>query len=357
MPSKLLIDEYPLVFQPTLAVLTSLNEAVVLQQLHYWLKNNAGKPGHLHDGRVWCWNTYKDWRQGNFPFWSESTIKRAFSDLRKRGLVIKGNYNRVSFDRTGWYTIDYEALEELHPSGQDELIRQIILTPSSGQHDETIPETTAETTTYIPAAKSAAGEQPISSAAPEVGTTECEIPAGLNEKKSKELRHRCTCCDEKDVIGWGDEECPNCGAVIVWIGNKWLERKEWAKGKDQAAGRQHNFKHSNPAITFAQELCGAKASQEEIESMLKYLSANGQEAFEKMCHEIHTADSAEGKFGRGILRHIANTAPYYGKSGQKKFQQSIESRGQTPAAPSKSTAATKLPSEAAMESLNGNSTW
>ena len=118
--TMLLINEYPLMFQPTLAVLTSLNEAIALQQLKYWLTQNANKPDHIKDGRVWCWNTYEEWQKNNFPFWSISTIKRAFTDLENRGLVIKGNFNKASFDRTGWYTIDEDAVEKLLSSGQVE---------------------------------------------------------------------------------------------------------------------------------------------------------------------------------------------------------------------------------------------
>ena len=38
MSSRLLIDEYPLVVQPSLAALVGINEAIILQQIHYWLQ-------------------------------------------------------------------------------------------------------------------------------------------------------------------------------------------------------------------------------------------------------------------------------------------------------------------------------
>src|SRR5690606_10949183 len=75
----------------------------------------------------WIYNTYAEWAV-QFPFWSESTIKRTIRNLEKKGLIITGNFNKVKFDKTKWYTIDYEKLERLSsPSGQNDL--------SSGQND------------------------------------------------------------------------------------------------------------------------------------------------------------------------------------------------------------------------------
>jgi DNA-binding HxlR family transcriptional regulator len=53
-----------------------------------------------------------DWSK-QFPFWSQKTLSRTISSLEKQGLVISGNYNQKGYDRTKWYTIDYDALELL----------------------------------------------------------------------------------------------------------------------------------------------------------------------------------------------------------------------------------------------------
>ncbi|PKE17795.1 DnaD domain protein [Macrococcoides caseolyticum] len=106
--SKLLMDEHPIQVMPTLASHIGLNEAIILQQMHYWLS----KSNHKHDGRMWIYNTVKGWAE-QFPFWSESTIKRAINNLTKKELVLIGNYNKAKFDKTLWYSIDYEKLDEL----------------------------------------------------------------------------------------------------------------------------------------------------------------------------------------------------------------------------------------------------
>ena len=105
MVRNLLIDEYPLLVPPSLAVEFGLNEAIVLQQIHYWL----AKKGNFEDGRYWVYNTYEGWAK-QFPFWSVSTIRRILGKLEDSGVIISGNYNKMGADRTKWYSIDYDKL-------------------------------------------------------------------------------------------------------------------------------------------------------------------------------------------------------------------------------------------------------
>jgi len=85
--TNLLIDDEPLQVLPKLAVSMGLDEAIVIQQLHYWL-NPRRKSGKVIGGRRWIYNTYKEWRETNFPFWSEIHIKRLFLSLEKAGVIV-----------------------------------------------------------------------------------------------------------------------------------------------------------------------------------------------------------------------------------------------------------------------------
>jgi len=107
--SKLLLDTYPLVVIPELAVKIGLHEAIIVQQMHYWLKINEAAGRNLEDGRYWTFGTYEDW-QKQFPFWCEKTIFNLIQKLEKQGIVISGNYNGISIDRTKWYTLDYNKI-------------------------------------------------------------------------------------------------------------------------------------------------------------------------------------------------------------------------------------------------------
>lgn len=146
--SRLLINERPLMVLPNLACAIGLNEAMVLQQIHYWLD----KQQHYYEGHFWTYNTMEQWQQ-QFPFWSISTLKRTIKSLRTQELIITTDvFNKLEMDKTLWYTIDYDKLEiveEIHfqamnrPESQNDPLRpransQVVL--PSGQND-TMPRT------------------------------------------------------------------------------------------------------------------------------------------------------------------------------------------------------------------------
>jgi len=108
---RLLLDERPLVVIPELAVVVGLNNAIALQQVHYWVRINQRAEKNFREGYYWTYNTYQDWHD-QFPFWSISTIKRIFMELEVDGLIVTGSYNRLPIDRTKWYRINYERLAE-----------------------------------------------------------------------------------------------------------------------------------------------------------------------------------------------------------------------------------------------------
>lgn len=110
--SKLLINEYPILVLPSLAKAIGLNEAIVLQQVHYWLENP--KAGVVVDGHKWVHNTYQEWQE-NFPFWSIDTVRRTIGSLERMGLLISAQTAPNPFDKTKSYRVDYQ-----HPALLDE---------------------------------------------------------------------------------------------------------------------------------------------------------------------------------------------------------------------------------------------
>ena len=103
--SRLLIDEPPLQVLPSLAREIGLNEAIMLQQMHYWLI----KSSHEFEGVEWFYKTLEDW-QTEFPFWSAMTIRRTLTNLEKQKVIRIGNFNKKKFDKTKWYTIEYQCV-------------------------------------------------------------------------------------------------------------------------------------------------------------------------------------------------------------------------------------------------------
>ena len=131
---NLLLDDRPLVIQPKLAeLLGDLDEAVILQQIHYWLEKRL----NIKDGYSWVYNSMVEWNK-QFPWLSLKTLKRKFKSLEDKGLLITGNYNKAKFDRTKWYRIDYDAFSNLgNALGQNDLTNVSNCPNAKGQNDTT----------------------------------------------------------------------------------------------------------------------------------------------------------------------------------------------------------------------------
>lgn len=106
--NRLLMDERPLFVLPSLAQAVGLNEAIVLQHLHWSLGRDQAV---VQDSRRWIQLPVSELSK-TFPFWSEATIKRIVSDLRENGLLT----SRRSRDGN-LYTVDYVRMGQLDPSG------------------------------------------------------------------------------------------------------------------------------------------------------------------------------------------------------------------------------------------------
>ena len=127
--SRLLVEETPLQLLPTLATKVGLNEAIILQQMHYWLTSRHNK--NFINNRTWVYNSYEDWHQ-QFPFWSKETIKRTIYSLEKRKLIISCKLHEQRLDHRKWYTINYQELKGVKPCnnrlGQNDTIEQQFVT-------------------------------------------------------------------------------------------------------------------------------------------------------------------------------------------------------------------------------------
>ena len=112
--SMYLFDEQPIVANKALARALGLNDALVLQQINYWIEINKKSGKNYHDEKDWTYNSIRAWQENDFDYMSVDTVKRTFAKLEKAGYLLVGNYNKDPRDKTKWYTINDEKLEELY---------------------------------------------------------------------------------------------------------------------------------------------------------------------------------------------------------------------------------------------------
>lgn len=78
-------------------------EAVIINHLHFWIKKNEANNTNFHDGYYWTYNSMKAFSD-LFPYATERQLRYALQHLQDEGIVQTGNYNKVGYDRTLWYS-------------------------------------------------------------------------------------------------------------------------------------------------------------------------------------------------------------------------------------------------------------
>lgn len=94
---------------PLLAREIGTNEALVLQQISYWMERSKTS----HAGRKWVYNTTKEWVEKEFCFMSESTLKRVLNNLKKLGLIESKQLSKRTGYHINYYTVNHAAVAKL----------------------------------------------------------------------------------------------------------------------------------------------------------------------------------------------------------------------------------------------------
>lgn len=109
--NDLLLAEPPLVILVELAVRVGLDEAIIMQQLRYWLADERKPP--IRDGQRWVCPRDIDFF-APMTHRSLAILEKVLRRLEQAGLVrASDRYNAMPGDRTKWYTLDFEAIEQL----------------------------------------------------------------------------------------------------------------------------------------------------------------------------------------------------------------------------------------------------
>jgi hypothetical protein len=80
----------------------------MIKSFQYWIRLNKANKSNFYDGHYWTYNTISALSE-LFPFWSEKQVRTILQNLLKLNILIKGNYNKLGFDRTIWYAFQNEA--------------------------------------------------------------------------------------------------------------------------------------------------------------------------------------------------------------------------------------------------------
>jgi hypothetical protein len=110
-----LLDEEPISFYPNAAVVFGVNEAIVLQQIYFYMNINRKKKSnrHLRDGKWWVYNSYQQWIDEHFPWLSLRGLQTVILGLEKCGVILSMQGVENPRDRRKWYTIDLDTMHTI----------------------------------------------------------------------------------------------------------------------------------------------------------------------------------------------------------------------------------------------------
>ena len=91
-------------FNVEIATQYGIEEAIVLENLHFWIEKNKANKKHRIDGNTWTYNSQEAFTQ-LFPYMNRPKIQRVMVKLEKEGLILRENFNEKKYDKTTWYAL------------------------------------------------------------------------------------------------------------------------------------------------------------------------------------------------------------------------------------------------------------
>ena len=77
-------------------------EAILLNNMWFWVERNKANETNFYDGHYWTFNSTKAYTE-LFPYVTQRQIQNALKHLRDEDILQVGNYNKLTYDRTLWY--------------------------------------------------------------------------------------------------------------------------------------------------------------------------------------------------------------------------------------------------------------
>jgi hypothetical protein len=129
-------------FNVELATKYGIDEAILIAHFQYWINLNHRTNKNKIEGRTWTFQTRKD-IAAHFPYWDENKVKRLVARLLKLKVILIGNFNKKSFDKTNWYAFVDQKMFTMDENDQsmDENVHGV------DENDQPIPDTKPNTKT------------------------------------------------------------------------------------------------------------------------------------------------------------------------------------------------------------------
>ncbi|MGL4946287.1 MAG: hypothetical protein ACRC4X_01265 [Cetobacterium sp.] len=100
-------------FDIDLATRFGIEEAILIENIAFWVKKNQANNKNFYDGEFWTFNSAAAFQE-LFPYMNLKKIQRTLNRLEEQKIIKSGNYNKLKMDRTKWYCIDDSEIKILY---------------------------------------------------------------------------------------------------------------------------------------------------------------------------------------------------------------------------------------------------
>ena len=110
-------------FDPNIAAEVGTNADIIYSNIKFWISTNKKNTSdyHFYQGKYWMYNSAQAFAE-HFPYLTERQIRRCLVKLEEKGYVLSGNFNKMKYDRTKWYSI---STRPMLPNGKLELTEPV----------------------------------------------------------------------------------------------------------------------------------------------------------------------------------------------------------------------------------------
>lgn len=97
-------------FNVRVAEVCGIKAAVLLEHIGYWVVYNKAEGKNMVDGKCWTYTSRKALHE-IFSYMTDNEIRGAIDRLVNAGLIERGCFNKMGYDRTTWYTLTEKGEE------------------------------------------------------------------------------------------------------------------------------------------------------------------------------------------------------------------------------------------------------
>lgn len=93
-------------FDPDIARDVGTDAAIIFENIWYWINFNQSQRDqtHFHEEKWWTYNSIRGFQE-LFYYLTEEQIRHCLDKLIDKNYLVKGNFNKTSYDRTLWYSL------------------------------------------------------------------------------------------------------------------------------------------------------------------------------------------------------------------------------------------------------------